>query len=126
MDAMPREYAEAGLSRRVIGAFYETCNTLGHGFLESVYENAPALEMQAIGLRFQRQPELAVRFRDQIVGVFRADFLVEGKLIIELKAVEHLMPAHESQLLNYLKANGIKLGLLLNFGPKAQIRRRVF
>ena len=58
-------------------------------------------------------------------SVFRADFLVENKLIIELKAVEHLLPAHESQLLNYLKATGIKLGLLLNFGPKAQIKRRV-
>lgn len=61
---------------------------------------------------------MAVRFRDQIVGVFRADFLVEGKLIIELKAVEHLMPAHESQLLNYLKATGIKLGLLSISDPK--------
>ncbi len=125
MDAMPREYPEADLSRRVIGAFYATYNALGHGFLESVYENALALQMQADGLRFQRQPELAVRFRNQIVGVFRADFLVENKLIIELKAVEHLLPAHESQLLNYLKATGIKLGLLLNFGPKAQIKRRV-
>ena len=96
MDAIPREYVEAELSRRVIGAFYETYNAL------------------------------AVRFRGQPVGVFRADFVLENKLIIELKAVERLMPAHESQLLNYLKATNIKLGLLLNFGPKAQIRRRVF
>lgn len=126
MDAIPREYAEAELSRRVIGAFYETYNTLGYGFLESVYENALALQMRSDGLHFQRQAELAVRFREQVVGIFRADFLIEGKLIIELKAVERLMPAHESQLLNYLKATDIKLGLLLNFGPKAEIRRRVF
>lgn len=125
MDAMPREYIDADVSHRVIGAFYATYNGLGHGFLESVYENALALQMQASGLRFKRQPPLAVRFRDHVVGVFRADFLVEDKLIIELKAVEHLLPAHESQLLNYLKATGIKLGLLLNFGPKAQIKRRV-
>ena len=126
MDAIPREYVEAELSRRVIGAFYETYNALGYGFLESVYENALALQMQAQGIQFQRQAELAVRFRGQSVGVFRADFVLENKLIIELKAVERLMPAHESQLLNYLKATNIKLGLLLNFGPKAQIRRRVF
>ncbi len=126
MDAVSREYVEAELTHKVIGAFYETYNALGHGFLESVYENAMALQFDQDGIRYERQPELAVRFRGQVVGIFRADFLVENKLIIELKAVERVMPAHEAQLLNYLKATGIQLGLLVNFGPKPQVRRRIF
>jgi GxxExxY protein len=126
MDAISRRFVEAELTHRVIGAFFETYNTLGHGFLESVYENAMALQLEQDGIRFERQAELAVRFHDKVVGIFRADFLIEGKLILELKAVERVMPIHEAQLLNYLKATGIQLGLLFNFGPKPQIRRRIF
>ena len=126
MDANSREYLEAALTGKVIGAFYETYNQMGHGFLESVYENALALQLEADGIRFERQVDLEVRFKGQLVGLFRADFLVEGKVIIEIKAVEHLLPAHDAQLLNYLKATGIPLGLLLNFGPKAQVRRRIY
>ena len=126
MDAVSGKYVEAELTHKVIGAFYETYNALGHGFLESVYENALALQLDQDGIRFQRQAELAVRFRGHVVGIFRADFLIGDKLIIELKAVERLMPAHEAQLLNYLKATGIQLGLLMNFGPTPQVRRRIF
>lgn len=110
----------------MIGAFYETYNELGVGFLEAVYENALAIQMEAEGLRCERQVPIAVRFRNKVVGEFRADFLVEQKVIVEIKAVERLMPVHDAQILNYLKATGIRLGLLLNFGPKAQIRRRVY
>jgi GxxExxY protein len=126
MDANSRGYLEAALTSRVIGAFYETYNLLGYGFLERVYENALALQMQADGLEFERQPGLEVCFKGTRVGIFRADFLVEGKVIVEIKAVEHLLPAHDAQLLNYLKATNIPLGLLLNFGPKAQVRRRIY
>ncbi|WP_140908565.1 GxxExxY protein [Cognatiluteimonas lumbrici] len=126
MDANSRRYIEAALTRRIIGAFYETYNLLGHGFLEGVYENALALEMEAQGIGFVRQASLEVRFKGKCVGIFRADFLVEGKVIVEIKAVEHLLPAHDAQLLNYLKATNIPLGLLLNFGPKAQVRRRIY
>ncbi|SRR5690606_15079339 len=125
MDATFRKYPEAALSRRVIGAFYETYNVLGHGFLEAVYANAMALQLAADGIEFKRETALEVRFKQQMVGVYRADFLVEGKLIVELKAVDALTASHEAQLLNYLKATGIRVGLLLNFGPKAQIRRRI-
>jgi len=126
MDANSRRYLEEALTRKVIGSFYETYNQMGHGFLESVYENALALQLEADGIRFERQVDLEVRFKNQLVGMFRADFLVEGKVIIEIKAVEHLLPAHYAQLLNYLKATGIPLGLLLNFGPKPQVRRRIY
>ena len=126
MDARFPKAPGAELSRRVIGAFYRTYNELGHGFLESVYENAFALELEAEGLRWCRQVPIEVRYRDAIVGVFRADFVIEGQLIVEIKAVEKLVPAHDAQMLNYLKATGIRLGLLLNFGPRAQIHRRVF
>lgn len=126
MDAYSRESPGPDISRRVIGAFYETYNELGVGFLEAVYENALAIQMEAEGLRCERQVPIAVRFRNKVVGEFRADFLVEQKVIVEIKAVERLMPVHDAQILNYLKATGIRLGLLLNFGPKAQIRRRVY
>jgi GxxExxY protein len=126
MEANPLQTPGAELSRRVIGAFYRTYNELGNGFLESVYENALAIELASEGLQWKRQVPIEVRFREHVVGLFRADFIVEGRLILEIKAVEHLLPAHEAQVLNYLKATGIRLGLLLNFGPRAQIRRRVF
>ena len=77
-------------------------------------------------LRDLRQAGLEVCFKGKCVGIFRADFLVEGKVIVEIKAVEHLLPIHDAQLLNYLKATSIPLGLLLNFGPKAQVRRRIY
>jgi GxxExxY protein len=126
MDANSRTYLEAPLTRKVIGAFYETYNQMGYGFLESVYENALALQMATNGIGYERQAPLEVRFKGQLVGIFRADFLVENKLIVEIKAVEQLLPAHDAQLLNYLKATGTPLGLLLNFGPKAQVRRRIY
>jgi GxxExxY protein len=124
MDAFRLSHRE--LSERVIGAFYETYNELGHGFLESVYENAFAIQLQQCGLRVERQHEVVVRYRGHVVGEFRADILVEGLLLVEIKAMNALMPIHEAQLLNYLKATGIRLGLLVNFGPRPQFRRRVF
>ena len=122
---MDASFVASGLSRLVIGAFYRTYNELGYGFLESVYENALAMELDSAGLCWERQVPLEVRYQDKVVGIFRADFVVEGRLILEAKAVDALNAAHEAQLLNYLKATGIRLGLLLNFGPKAQVRRRI-
>ena len=126
MDATTPAPPGPELSSRVIGAFYRTYNELGHGFLESVYENAFAIELDSEGLEWKRQVPIEVTFRDKVVGLFRADFVIENQLIIEIKAVERLTSAHEAQVLNYLKATGIRLGLLLNFGPRAQIKRRVF
>lgn len=114
------------LSERVIGAFFDTYNELGHGFLESVYEAALAIRLRECGIGVESQVPVAVRFHEQVVGDFRADMLVEGCLLIEIKAASQLSQAHEAQLLNYLKATHIQVGLLLNFGPRPEFRRRVF
>ena len=123
MDANPLIHAD--LSERVIGAFYETYNALGHGFLESVYENAFALQLGLSGLDVETQKAIVVRYRGHVVGEFRADLIIENTLLVEIKAVSTIIAAHEAQLINYLKATNIHLGLLFNFGPRPQFRRRV-
>ena len=115
-----------GLTERIIGVFYEVYNELGHGFLESVYEEAMALALVQSGLRIERQVPLPVWFRGQSIGDFLADLVVEQSIILELKAVSGIDPAHEAQLLHYLRATEIEVGLLLNFGPKPQFKRLIF
>jgi GxxExxY protein len=110
----------------VVQSFYEVYGTLGSGFLEKVYENALALELERRGLRVQKQAPIQVYYAGQVVGEYFADLLVEGCLIVEIKAAEELAVEHEAQLLNYLKATRIDLGLRLNFGPKPQVKRRIF
>ena len=114
------------VSRLVIGAFFDTYNELGHGFLESVYEGALAIRLHEFGLRTERQLAIAVRYHGHLVGEYRADLLVEECLLVEIKAVRNLLEVHEAQLLHYLKATGLRVGLLLNFGPRPEFRRRVF
>jgi GxxExxY protein len=114
------------LTDRVTGVFYAVYNELGTGFVESVYENAMAMALTQAGLQVTQQAGLEVRFRNQLVGSFRADLVVADSLIVELKAVTALLPAHEVQLVNYLKASGIPVGLLLNFGLRPQVRRKIF
>ncbi len=123
---MDARYPHLDLSATVIGAFYETYNALGFGFLESVYENAFAIQLELCGLQVERQRPILVRFRGNVVGEFRADFVIEERLLVEIKAASALLPAHEAQLINYLKGTGLQLGLLLNFGPRPQVRRRIF
>ena len=114
------------LTYSINGAVFEVSRTLGFGFLEKVYENALLVELHKRGLRAESQVPIKVCYKGEIVGEYFADILVEGKIIIELKAVENLEKIHEAQLLNYLKATGIKIGLLVNFRhPKALIRRIV-
>lgn len=128
---MVREYTridanEKRISERIIGCAYEVSNELGAGFLEAVYENALAMEMRRQRLKFERQKLLKVFYRESLVGEYVADFVVEGELLLELKALSHLNSQHEAQVMNYLKATGITAGLLLNFGtPKVAIRRIV-
>jgi len=117
------------LAGQVIGMAMKVHGVLRAGFVESVYENAICLDLAAAGIIFSRQAPVQVRYRDTIVGDFVADILIEGKLIIELKAVSALLPIHEVQLVNYLTATGIDGGLLLNFGAeslqfKKKFRRR--
>lgn len=116
---------DGALTEKVIGAFYEVYNELGAGFLENVYENALALALEESGLHVTRQVPLAVHFRGTVVGEYRADLVVEDRLVIEIKAVGQLSPAHEAQLLNYLKASRREVGLVLNFGSRPQFRRMV-
>jgi GxxExxY protein len=101
-------------------------NELGHGFIESIYGKAYALALQQAGLKFARQFPVNVSFRGIAVGEFRADLVVESLIIVELKAVQVIESAHERQLTNYLRATEFEVGLLLNFGPKAQVRRLIF
>ncbi|GHD69727.1 hypothetical protein GCM10007164_13150 [Luteimonas padinae] len=126
MDADRGSLVLRRLSDRVIGAFFDTYNELGHGFLESVYEAALAVRLRECGLRVEQQVPIDVRFHGHVVGQFRADMLVERRLLIEIKAAVQIAPAHEAQLLNYLKATRVHLGLLFNFGPRPEFRRRVF
>jgi GxxExxY protein len=115
------------LSQRVIGCAIAVSNTLGAGFLESVYEHALAVELQSNGIAFERQKALVVRYRSVEVGHFYADLLIEGKLLVELKALRQLTAEHEAQVMNYLHATGLHVGLLLNFGsPRLGIRRIVW
>ena len=126
MNADQRGLNCRDLTEKIIGVFYEVYNELGHGFLESVYESAMALALSQAGLNVERQSPLQVRFRGAVVGDFRADMLVERAILLELKAGRDLDPSHEAQLLNYLRASEIEIGLLLNFGPKPQFKRLVF
>ncbi len=114
------------LTQKIIGVFYDVYNELGHGFLESVYERALVIALDATGVRVERQVPISVWFRGQQIADFRADLLVEGKVTLELKAARTIDEAHEKQLLNYLRATDIEVGLLLNFGIKPQFRRLVY
>jgi len=121
-----REYKYSELTEQVIGAYYEVYNELGFGFFENVYEGAMAVALKSKGLDLQRQVAIPVWFRGQKIGVYEADLVINGCVIIELKACRTLEPAHEAQLLHYLRSTAIEVGLLLNFGPKPQVRRLAF
>jgi GxxExxY protein len=114
------------LTERIIGIFYQVYNELGHGFLESVYLEAMFIALVESGLQVVKQVSIPVYFRRKLVGDFKADLLVENLVILELKAARSLDPAHEAQLLNYLRATTVEVGLLLNFGAKAEFKRMVY
>ncbi len=126
MYADSRGLKHADLTERLIGIFFSIYNELGHGFLESVYEQAFSVVLAENNIFFQRQFAVPVWFHGQQVGEFRADLLVDGKVIIELKTGRDIEPAWEKQLLNYLRATDIEVGLLFNFGPNAQFKRYAF
>lgn len=114
------------LTDRILSAFYKVHRTLGFGSHEKVYENALALELTQLGLMIARQPEIPVFYEGNAVGQYFADIVVQDVVLLELKSVRQLSSDHEAQLLNYLKATPIEVGLLLNFGPVAEVKRRVF
>ena len=115
-----------GLTQQIIGVFYAVYNELGYGFLESVYEQALLFALEDAGLAVQHQKEIEVWFRGRRVGEYKADIVVENVIMLELKAVRELNDQHTAQLLNYLRATNIEIGLLLNFGPVPQIKRKAF
>ena len=114
------------LTEKIIGVFYDVYNELGYGFLESVYQEALVMALREAGLAVECQVPVPVWFRRQKVGDFRADMLVEKKVLLELKSSRSIDLGHEAQLLHYLKATEIELGLLLNFGTRPQFRRLLF
>lgn len=114
------------LTARILKVFFSVYNELGFGFIESVYERAMEIALTQEGLRVERQLALTVWFRGQQVGDFRADTVVDGAVLLEIKAARRLDSSHEAQTLNYLRATDIEVALLLNFGPKPEFRRLVF
>ncbi len=113
------------LSEKIIGCAYRVYNALGSGFLESVYERAFEIELRKLGIPVEAQKNLNVLYEGQSVGFFVADLVVDDKIIVELKAVRHLAVAHEVQLVNYLAATDIAIGLLINFGEsKVEVKRK--
>ena len=110
----------------ILRSFYEVYNELGDGFLESVYENALYIVLTGYGLCVEKQKDISVFFRGKVIGDFKADLIANEKVIVELKAVRALALAHEAQLINYLKATNIEVGLLLNFGRKPEFKRFVY
>jgi len=110
----------------ILKSFYEVYNELGDGFLESVYENALYIVLTGYGLCVEKQKEISVLFRGKLIGNFKPDLIINEKVIVELKAISSLDAAHEAQLINYLKATHIEVGLLLNFGRKPEFKRFVY
>ncbi len=118
-------YLHSELSEKILKAFYNVYNTLGFSFLEKVYENSMMVELKKLGLKCSQQQHIDVFYNEIKVGDYFADIVVEDKIIIELKAAEALAPEHEAQLVNYLRATDVEVGLLLNFGKKPEHKRRV-
>ena len=112
------------LTKKVIGCAFKVHNSLGSGFLEKVYENALRIELSRAGLRVEQQIPIQVYYQGEVIGDFVSDLLVEKRLVVELKAIEKLTKLHEAQLVNYLTATGLDIGLLINFGKSVQIKRK--
>ena len=126
MNAAQSSLKHFELTGKIIEVFYDVYNELGHGFLESTYAGAMMAALEAAGLSAAREVPISVWFRERKVGQYFADIMAENAVLLELKAARHLESAHEAQLLHYLRATEIELGLLLNFGLRPQFRRLLF
>jgi GxxExxY protein len=114
------------ITNKIIEAFYRVYNTLGYGFLEKVYRNALCYELIEMGFKVDMEKRILVYYKTHIVGDYSSDLLVEDVVICELKTSESLQEGDENQLINYLKATNIEVGLLLNFGKKPQVKRKIY
>ncbi|WP_395052341.1 GxxExxY protein [Flavobacterium sp.] len=110
----------------ILKVYYEVFNELGYGFLEKVYQNAMYFELKSLGYKVEAQKQIKVYFKKQLVGEYYTDLLVEDKVFVELKATELLMNVHVAQIMNYLKATPIEVGLLLNFGEEPEFKRLIY
>lgn len=120
------ELLEKELTDKLIKAYYDVYNILGYGFLEKVYQNAMFLELKERGFYVEAQKQIKVHFKGLYVGEYYADLIINNKIIVELKASEYLVKEHEAQLINYLRATNIEVGLLFNFGKKPEFIRKIF
>ncbi|MFY8128707.1 MAG: GxxExxY protein [Chitinophagaceae bacterium] len=116
----------SNITEQIIKAFYKVYNTLGYGFLERVYEAAMYIELTNMGFEVEKQKPIKVFYEGDEIGIYYADLIINDLVIIELKAVENFADEHTVQLINYLKATEIEVGLLLNFGKKPEFRRKIF
>lgn len=123
---MINNFQHSDITDKIIKSFFNVYNKLGYGFLEKVYENSMIIELGKYGLNVKKQFPIQVLYENKNVGEYFADIIVEDSVIVELKAAENLIPEHEAQLVNYLKATNIEVGLLLNFGKEPQFKRKVF
>ena len=119
-------YKHSEITDQIIKAFYSVYNTLGYGFLEKVYENAMLIELKKMGLNAIAQHPVKVYYDNQQISVYFADLLVENCVIVELKTADGIATENEAQLVNYLKATEIEVGLVMNFGKKAQFKKKAF
>jgi GxxExxY protein len=121
-----QKFKHDDITDKIIEAFFRVYNTLGYGFLEKVDENALMVELKKMGLSAVAQFPIRVMYAGELVGEYFADIIVENCVIVEIKAAKTIGPEHEAQLLNYLKATSSEVGLILNFGPKAEFKRKIF
>ncbi|MCD6456792.1 MAG: GxxExxY protein [Methanophagales archaeon] len=126
MNADNQDFKYKELTEEIIKIFYRVYNKLGYGFLEKVYENAMMIELKKKGIPAVSQYAIKVLYEGEVIGEYYADILVENKVIVEIKAARSLVKENEAQLLNYLKATDIEVGLLVNFGTKPEVKRKAF
>ena len=127
MVVKPSDLKHKEITDKILHAFYKVVYpALGFGFLEKVYLNAMVIALRDLGLKVEQQVKIVVYFAGQIVGEYYADLVVEGCVVVELKAVQTLLEEHDAQLLNYLRATEYEVGLLLNFGPQPRFRRKIY
>ena len=126
MTADYQDFKHKELTEKIINIFYRVYNKLGYGFLEKIYENAMMIEFKREGILSVSQSPINVFYEGEVIGEYYADILVDNKAIVEVKAAKRLVEENEAQLLNYLKATDIEVGLLLNFGPKPEVKRKAF
>ncbi len=118
-------FKHSDITGKVLKAYFNVYNKIGYGFYEKVYENALTIELKKMNLKCENQKPISVYYDDEIVGSYIADMIIEDKIVVELKAVEGIIEQHEIQLVNYLRATEMQVGLLLNFGTEPQYKRKV-